>query len=106
MNTISAGAVQNILEYLTPKDAGTLARTCWFMCDTVDDNKCTVIAQGIHFWNYLNGPGSHWEDVKHVTTKQRALDMIKAYQADPKVNSTAVFNDSWRICWEWSMEAS
>jgi hypothetical protein len=88
--SLSAGPVQQILQFLTPKDAASLAKTSRHMRNHVESNKCEIYFEGVFTLNYPKAAGNAWYDNNRVTTKPGALKKAKELQEDPKVTETVI----------------
>ena len=109
MNFLSAGPVQTVLGFLNNKEGISLAKTCKNLRNEVEKNKCQVLSQGVWSLDYPNGPGSGWENVEHVNTKQKALDKVNELQKDPKVTLTVIYKYYADLGWvanrpEWTIK--
>jgi len=106
-STMNDDCLQNILSFLTPEDARSLAKTNKFYRDGVVKNNCQVLTQGVDSLEYKKG--TRWEEQVYVTTKEEALVLFEKYKQDPKIYFVKIYHYEAPLGWcannpEWTIE--
>ena len=80
------------LKFLTPKDAGAIAKCSKDLRNEVEKNKYTIYVEQVINLELPPGRGNWYYHTEHYTTKQLALKRFDELLEDPKMTLIRVEN--------------